>query len=504
VTGVVLVALTVRWPELLTVPRFTDEMEEMMLALQIARGLRMPPTNSEPHIGSLFNYVVAVGFLIMGPKMEVGRLVVMLFGALTTVPTYLLGRSIGGPAVGLLSALLLATSPMHVAVSSHIAYSHSIMPLFSTTGLWLLHRAVRTSSGPHLVACGLAFGLALQTHPSVLAIWPGLAILLFWQGRMLIRRWLLPAAAAALVAVMNLVVFNATNGLAGVSTAVLRSNQYLAQEPQGLEAWADRLLVLLLQLPVSLGGLVSESSDVGAPLHPLFAGYGALALVGLIVLCRRREWLPCLAVLSGLLLISFLNGKLEPVVPRGRHYALLLPLGYVGMGVALIAAYHLAPITAQRLRIAEAWVIEAVVIGLALAIAFGPLLRLHTYYETAHREGRTNIAVLATLESISNNGPPQERVYVDHALSSVHTISGGRLHRILRLGMALRQQDYEEVDLGPASLSLGPGPDESRRIVLRTDNVSRAAGWYRLEPLPGEPGAGAPLRAFRAYAQESS
>jgi 4-amino-4-deoxy-L-arabinose transferase-like glycosyltransferase len=503
VTALVLVALAVRWPELLTVPRFTDEMEEVMLALRIASGSGLPLTNSEPHIGSLFNYLVAAGFLILGPKMEVGRLVAMLFGALTIVPTYLLGRSIGGPAVGLLSALLLATSAVHVAVSSHIAYSHSIMPLFSTTGLWLLHRAVKARSGPHLVASGLAFGLALQTHPSVLAISPGLAILLFWHGRTLIRHWLVPAVGAALVAVSNLVVFNATNGLAGVATAVLRSNQYLAQQPVGQDAWGDRLLVLLLQVPASLAGLVGESSDPWAPpLYPLVAGYAMLTLVGLVLLCRRGEWLPCLAVVSGVLLISFLNGKLEPVVARGRHYALLLPLGYVAMSVSLIAAHRMTIQVALRLRIVEARLIQAIGVGLALAIAGAPLLRLHAYYETAHLEGRTNLPALATLEAISISGPLEERIYVDHALSSADTLSGGRLHRILRVGLTLRHQDYQEVDLQPGILPLGGSPDESRRLVLRADNVIRAAGWYRLEPLPGEPGGGAPLRAFRAYPRE--
>jgi hypothetical protein len=142
VAAIVVTAAIVRWPELMVVPRFTDESSEILLGVSIARGEALPLVNWHPHIGAAFNYLVAAALLIAGPTIEAGRLVVWLLGALTTVPTYLLGRSIGGPAVGSLAALFLATSGTHIVVSSHIAYSHSLVPLFSTLGLWLIHRSM--------------------------------------------------------------------------------------------------------------------------------------------------------------------------------------------------------------------------------------------------------------------------------------------------------------------------------------------------------------------------
>ena len=41
-----------------------------------------------------------------------------------------------------------------------------------------------------LALAGLCWGLAFQTHPSVLALLPGAALFLLWKGRPLLRtRW---------------------------------------------------------------------------------------------------------------------------------------------------------------------------------------------------------------------------------------------------------------------------------------------------------------------------
>src|SRR6185436_2281173 len=114
-------------------------------------------------------------------------------GALTIVPAYLLARELamGGGAsrgrailAGALAAGLLAVNAGHVIVNSHVAWGNCITPLFTTTAIWLLARAARLSSdrpaqgrlrastGLLIVLGGLAFGLALQTHPSVAALLP--------------------------------------------------------------------------------------------------------------------------------------------------------------------------------------------------------------------------------------------------------------------------------------------------------------------------------------------
>ena len=257
----VLAALAWLLRDLMVLPRLTDETREVWLGLQIARGDVLPLTGVQPYIGALYSYLVAGAFVLLGPRIDVGRIVVAEAGALTIIPTFLLGRALGGPgwrgqAVGLIAATLLAASATHTLVTSRIAYSNSLTPLFTTTGLWLLQRALARQSGPSLVGSGLAFGLALQTHVASLALGPGLLAGLLLGGRALLferagerspdghngrpvadrrgplpwpasrwlpGRWAVLAGLAGLAAVANLVAFNLVSGLGSVAGAGLRT-----------------------------------------------------------------------------------------------------------------------------------------------------------------------------------------------------------------------------------------------------------------------------------------
>ena len=86
VGGLVVLAVAVRLPYLGDIPRLTDEPDEIIIALQIARGQRAPLVNVDHYIGALWNYVLAGVFLVTGPSFLVPRLVALAFGALTVVP----------------------------------------------------------------------------------------------------------------------------------------------------------------------------------------------------------------------------------------------------------------------------------------------------------------------------------------------------------------------------------------------------------------------------------
>lgn len=501
VAALALLALAVRWPELASVPRFGDETREVLLGLRILRGEALPLVNWDPdlrtttpgvggaYIGALFNYLVAATFALVGPRLEAGRMLVALLGACAVVPTYLLGRTLAGPLVGVLAALFLTTSATHIAVSSHIAYSHSLTPLFSTLGLWLLARAVALRSGPSLVAAGLAFGLAVHTHPLALALLPGACAYLLWKGRPLLGRWVLLAAAAAAVTLAGPIAFNLASGFQGVSRAVAQSDA--STGGLSLLDWPMRLLNLVGELPAGLAGLLSETNAQPASiLHPLAALYVGLALVGLALLARRGAWLPCCALVSGILLTSLLNGKNAPVLGHARYYAPLLPVLYVCAAVGLLGLAE---------RAAQAWSPRpsAVATGAAvLALTTAPLLGLRAYYADAYATARTNQPLFRTLEALDANGPRDETVYLDEALADVQ-FSGGRYLFQLDLAFALSGQRFEAVNLKEQA-RLDPARRLSGRIVLDDSSLDSARALFQLRSLQDESDRRAPLRAFRA------
>jgi asparagine N-glycosylation enzyme membrane subunit Stt3 len=237
-------AILARWPNLLLMPHFTDEIVEVGYAAKIAAAEHFPLTAQDTYFGPLHAYILAALLKLFGPSVALPRLVIMVFGAFTVLATYLLGRELAGRAVGTVAAALLLTSPQHILINSHIAWQHSTMPLYSTLCCWAFVRALRAfipaarqrgegetspsaqSGHPqlapvYLALAGLLFGLALQTHPGAVVLIPALAATLLATLR-LRRFWLLlrtpwpyVAVFAALVAYSPLLIFNLTHRLAG-------------------------------------------------------------------------------------------------------------------------------------------------------------------------------------------------------------------------------------------------------------------------------------------------
>ena len=67
VAAIVMLSVRARWTNLQTIPAFTDEVEEVALALAIFREGAWPLTNVDPYIGPLWNYLLAAAFWLLGP-----------------------------------------------------------------------------------------------------------------------------------------------------------------------------------------------------------------------------------------------------------------------------------------------------------------------------------------------------------------------------------------------------------------------------------------------------
>jgi hypothetical protein len=495
------VAVLLRLPNLMVVPRLTDETDEVILGLRIARGEALPLVGVNTYIGALFNYLVAGGFLILGPRPEVGRLTALTFGVLGIIPTYLLARRLGGAgwqgkAAGLIAALLLAVSPVDILVTSRIAYSHSLTPFFTTSGLWLLHRAVVGRSRQSFIASGVAFGLALQTHASGLAIWPGLAVYLLLRRRSVRLRWLPLAGAGATLMLANVLAYNVLHPWATVDEILFRSGTYGGVVSAGLVEWPFRLGTLLRSYALALGGRASEQVEpLSALLSPAVVGATALALAGLVLLVRRREWLPLLAIASTLLIVSVFNERVEPVVVRARHFAQILPLTLALVAVAIVAVHHrLASFGRRRLAHAVAMTMLSLLV-VANTLAYGDYVS-----DRLARPNENNLALLTVAEAISR-GSRTERVYLDVQLAAIRTISGGRMYSQIHYLLLLQGQELQALDFSRQELPIGRPGSASRRVVLSAASLDEVTRRYRLVPLPGDPGVGSLIRVFRAYAR---
>ena len=470
VTTVVAVAL--RADRLMTVPAFTDESMEVLLALDALAAGRLNLVGVSSFLGGLHTWLLMAVLAVFGGVVEGPRLLSLAAGVLTVLLTWALGRELAGRWAGLLAGGLLATNLAHIAINSRIAWSNCVTPLFTTAGLLLLVRALGRDRPRLLVPAGLLLGLGLQTHPSALALYPGLAagLLLSPTGRRWLRGpWTWLGLLAALVAYGNVLWFNLTSG--GKSLAAAREREYAVRPPESAGELAANLGALLLQLARNLGS--SFEAAVGAPAYPVTAtmvGVIALTAVGLLVCLRRRQWLLPVLLGSSVVLMALIGGEYQPVPhSSSRYLAPLWPalLALAGLGATVLGRVLLGSSRPDapawpRLRPAAL----ALLAGLCLLLVSEPALTARRYvawYAEQPWLGSSNQFALDITSAAARS--PGRPVYLDYGLNDDRNTDGGTVFRSLSMGLRVHGNT-------PVSLA-------------RNQRQTLAAVWEKLGGQPG-------------------
>ena len=414
-------------------------MRESLIALDIAAGRAFPLVNVHAYIGSLWNYVVAAAFWLFGSDPDLPRLVVLPFALGTIAATYLLGRRLGGPTVGLIAAGLLAVSGADVLVSSRIAYSHSLTPLFVTLTLWLLLRAPRRG-GPSLALAGLCCGLALQTHVTAAALLPAIgAYAVVDRQRSWSRRWVLFGLLLFLAAYANVLLYNLLDGWRGLRQGFGAADLYAEDRGTGFELIAANSRDLLLLFLRLLSGAVDVRSAAWHYLtDPLVLAAVALFLVGLVVATRRVSSLPLLVLVAFAVVIVAVNGKYQ-VMPNGRFLMPVLPLSLalVGLGIGECARR----LTSRRPDHGAVAALLAGVLGLA------SLARLEARLGDFEATRANSAALSAGVDELVAARQPSEPVLLDQLLRQLPLDGGGHYHMALLYRLRLAGVSVASVEL---------------------------------------------------------
>lgn len=533
------VAGTIRWVDLWTIPIFTDEGDEIGLALRILRDGARPLTNDDPYLGPLFNYLLAGLFWIVGPGPWLPRSLMLVLGALTIVPTYLLAREISlsagatrsrAIAAGIIAAGLLAVNAAHVVVNSHVAWGNCVTPLFTTTAGWLLARAARLTGdraplrgrgGLLLVLACVAFGLALQTHPSVAVLLPGVGLFVIWQRwRWLASPWPYLGAGALLATQTPTLLHIGRVGVGSWLDAIREKQEmYERDGALGLHELADRLGQAAHTLGVALGGLLNDrDTPLPPPWHPAVLLALGLAVLALVWLVRRRQPLIPLVVLSGLLLLPLVNGKYAPLVSNTRY---LMPLTIVL--IASIAAWAVrgspypqtpgrpsppAPLARKgegsNARHSRAispsprvgrggWGVRVILPIAAVVLQLvGSAVSLASFSVQAHHDGRTNARLLASLSALEAAYQPGDVVSVDRAMYRDWTLTEGRLQRVFESWLDVRGIPHRVVDVEDGGRLRTDLAARGGLVVLARRTVPAVSRAYQVQEIAADAAAGAP------------
>ncbi len=466
VLALVGVAFWIRYPNLWLIPRITDEWKEARQALVLARGQGLPLTNHDAYQGALWNYLLALADVLLGPDVRLPRLLALLLGTLTVVPVYLLGREWGGWRAGLVAGLLMATSPLHVLVNSHIAWSHSATPLFTTTGCWLVVRAARRRSGRALGLAGLAGGLAFQTHPTALLLAPGALAYLWLRARSLLQpRWLALAAALFVVGCANEALFVVTQPTEYQAALAGARTQYHTCTRSAVDCYRADLAFFGLSLARLPSGVGLGANDEQQPLRDPLTWLFALPLLGAALLAARRgEPLALTVTPPALLLLALAQPASYHLVPEGRYTMPLLPLFYASLGLVLTRPPR--------------WLPPALPLLAGCALALVPLVPLQRAYVGQGRA--TYQRIWDTVVAVQQQTPAGWSVVIDPAVQ--RELDHESQRDILGvLGNAGFSASYQ-----PVSTALAPQPETI--YLLGCDADLQHGPWADSRPLTGQHG----------------
>ncbi|MCC7161217.1 MAG: glycosyltransferase family 39 protein [Anaerolineae bacterium] len=343
------VALGLRLPNLLTVPGLKDEYIVINYALDLSEKWRVLLVGETSYIGPFWIYLNALIISIFGRHIEQPRATVMLIGALTVVATFFFAKELvhGDRRVGIIAALLLAFNPQHIMWNSHIAHSNHTTPFFIILAFYFYLVATRRERPALLIAAGLFFGIAAQTHPTALAAAPIFIVdfLLLPRTRKLLRTpYPYVAAGVALLVFSPVLIHNMVTQASAIQEAARRDYAFQPSfSPPELVARA-------YELDVQMAFLVS--GEVKPPPVNQHAQDVSLAIAYFVITAAclvwftRRDFFPLIAILVGafgLLVINdiYLNFQ-------GRYVAYMLPVLFAAYAAAGVALWDWAG--AQKIR----------------------------------------------------------------------------------------------------------------------------------------------------------
>jgi 4-amino-4-deoxy-L-arabinose transferase-like glycosyltransferase len=489
---ILLAGFALRWAYLFTIPAFTDELDDVLYSFPVILGEPVPATNFDTFNGGLYTGLIAAVLRVSDLNPGAPRVVSWASGGLTVGATYMLGRVYGGHRVGLIAAALLAVAPAHILVNSHVGWSNSLTPLFTTSALALVGWAVAARKGWPFALAGVAGGLALQTHASVIALIPGLLATLGWQRRWRgLWRWILLAGALFLLVEGPVVAYMVSSNFEPLTYALSHRHSVDRETALTPDRYLQNLMHLLRGLALVVSGWVTDGRE--APLasdHPAVL-YGSLvAAAGLFGIVLRRRWMLAAPLLSLALILPLLNSRYEPTISNARYVMPMLPPLFVGVGIADI-------LMLERLRQSNSrWLAGALAIGL-LSISIAGFCR---YITSATDRQLTTSSVRAMTEILAAQDP--DVVLLDEQLGPLYTLGGGRVLKSFMVLLNLRGVAYQIV--APGNIQELAGPAGQRQAVLLHATAASIQARYgelavRPAPLPSSAEGISEAKPFGIY-----
>lgn len=194
--------------QVLATTPFENEVGNVAAALAQGKGfccVFRQPTGPTAWVAPVYPSLVAGIFKILGTftlaAFYVAVLFNGLFSSLVCFPLFAASKRVGGPSAAVLATWLWAVFPSAIIIPYAWIWDTSLSALLATLLLWLTLPLPDSHRLRDYVACGLLWGLALLTNPSLGALLPFLLGWIYFRHRSALPalKWELAATVLAVI-----------------------------------------------------------------------------------------------------------------------------------------------------------------------------------------------------------------------------------------------------------------------------------------------------------------
>jgi len=289
-------------------------------------------------------FLMALPIKLIGQTILATRVLSPLIGSVTVVATYLVGRMFWGPLAGIIAALLLAGSHVHIHYS-RIGLTNIWDPFILLLTMGLIYLAWTRKQRFIWLIAGLFVGFNAYFYTTshlIPVILLGFVMVMFTRGSELRdnRRHILAAAILALIVALPQLLFYQSNSDVFFdryrTLGVLQGNWLIEEVARSGESVAGILTKQFAQglLAYNFGADLSNSYSPGIPLLSFFPSVLLLLGLGLALVRIKR-------LKSALLIVVFLSTVLVAGVlliepPSSHRLLIALPIIFLLITAALL------------------------------------------------------------------------------------------------------------------------------------------------------------------------
>lgn len=264
-----------------------DEGRDTMVVRDIILGRNLtiigPGTSiGNMYLGPWYYYLMVIPLLVFNFSPVGPAMMVVVFGLLTIVLVWWIGRQWFSRSAAMLTTLLYATS-MTVVIFSRSSWNPNIMPFFALLGMYGIWKIWRYGYWRWLIISTISFGFVLNSHYLGLLLLPaaGLFLLLSPRSDKSWKKYTLLSAVAFFVMMLPLIVFDITHDWLNMRaiTAFFTNRQ----ETVNLKAYKalPNILPLWTQITTSL-------LTAGQQLWGQVVGWAIVVVSAIVVLVQPR------------------------------------------------------------------------------------------------------------------------------------------------------------------------------------------------------------------------